>query len=232
VYTLAAVGATSQTVALTQFTVGTPQLNIQVNAYDWPNFGYDLQGNRVNPAETTINTSNVSTLAIKWKSPFPIFNRVTGSPVIVNGIAYVGTIQGFLVAFDITNGNTLWTFAAKGPIYGSPIIQNGIAYFGSVNYPVGGLIGNYAYAVNATDGSLIWENYLDKGAESVDPIVSNGRVFVPSALKEGISGGFSAFDANTGSTLWSFTTTYGIWSTPLMHKWDKAVELQIWSSGV
>lgn len=41
-------------------------------------------------------------------------------------------------------------------------------------------------------------------------------MFVPSALKEGISGGFSAFDANTGSTLWSFTTTYGIWSTPTM----------------
>ena len=91
VYTLAAVGATSNAVALTQFTVGTPQLNTQVNAYDWPNFGYDLQGTRVNPTETTINTGNVSTLAVKWKSPFPVSNRVTGSPMIVNGIAYVGT---------------------------------------------------------------------------------------------------------------------------------------------
>ena len=43
-YTLAAVGATSNAVALTQFTVGTPQLNTHTNAYDWPNFGYDLQG--------------------------------------------------------------------------------------------------------------------------------------------------------------------------------------------
>ncbi len=216
VYTLAAVGVTSQAVALTQFTVGTPQLNTTVNAYDWPNFGYDLQGTRVNPTETAISTSNVSTLAIKWKSPFPIVNRVTGSPVIANGIAYVGTVQGFLVAFDITNGNTLWTFAARGPIYGSPTIQNGIAYFGSVNYPAEGLIGNYFYALNATDGSLIWENYLDKGADWVDPIVSNGVVFVPSALKEAVSGGFSAFDATTGATLWSFATGYGIWSTPTM----------------
>ncbi|MGZ6356508.1 MAG: outer membrane protein assembly factor BamB family protein [Ktedonobacteraceae bacterium] len=216
VYTLAAVGATTNAVALTQFTVGTPQLNTQVNAYDWPNFGYDLQGTRVNPTETTINTGNVSTLAVKWKSPFPVNYRVTGSPIIVNGVAYVGTVQGFLVAFDITNGNTLWTFAARGPIYGSPTVQNGIAYFGSVNYPAGGLIGNYFYAVNASDGSLIWENYLDKGADWVDPIVSNGVVFVPSALKEATSGGFSAFDAYTGATLWSFSTGYGIWSTPTM----------------
>ena len=216
VYTLAAVGATSNAVALTQFTVGTPQLNTQVNAYDWPNFGYDLQGTRVNPTETTINTGNVSTLAVKWKSPFPVSNRVTGSPMIVNGIAYVGTIQGFLVAFDITNGNTLWTFAANGPIYGSPTVQNGIAYFGTVNYPAGGPIGNYMYAVNATDGSLIWENYLDKGADWVEPIVNNGVVFVPSALKEAKSGGLSAFDANTGATIWSITTPYGIWSSPTM----------------
>ncbi|MGZ3609375.1 MAG: outer membrane protein assembly factor BamB family protein [Ktedonobacteraceae bacterium] len=215
-YTLAALGATSHAVALTQFTVGTPQLNTQVNAYDWPDFGHDLQGTRVNPTEKTITTSNVKTLAVKWKSPFPVSYRVTGSPIIVNGIAYVGTVQGFLVAFDITNGNTLWTFAAKAPIYGSPTIANGIAYFGSVNYPAGGLIGNYAYAVNATDGSLIWENYLDNGADWVDPIVSNGRVFVPSALKEAMSGGFSAFDANTGATLWSFATPYGIWSSPTM----------------
>ena len=99
---------------------------------------------------------------------------------------------------------------------GSPTIANGIAYFGSVNYPAGGLIGNYVYAVDAADGSLIWENYLDKGADWVDPIASNGRVYVPSALKEATSGGFSAFDVYTGATLWSFATPYGIWSTPTM----------------
>ena len=216
VYTLAAVGVTSHAVALTQFTVGTPQLNTHTNAYDWPTFGYDLQGTRVNRTEKTINTSNVKTLAVKWKSPFPVKNTVTGSPTIVNGIAYVGTVQGFLVAFDITNGNTLWTFAAKGPIYGSATVVNGIAYFGTVNYPAGGLIGNYFYALNATNGSLIWENYLNNGADWVDPLVSNGRVFVPSALREGMSGGFSAFDATTGATLWSFATGYGIWTTPTM----------------
>ena len=72
------------------------------------------------------------------------------------------------------------------------------------------------YAVNATDGSLIWENYLDKGADWVEPIVNNGVVFVPSALKEATSGGLSAFAANTGATIWSITTPYGIWSSPTM----------------
>ncbi len=121
---------------------------------------------RVNPTETAINSSNISTLAVKWKSPFPVTYRVR--------LAYncerhcvCRHDTGFLIAFDITNGNTLWTFAAKGPIYGSPTVANGIVYFGTVNYPAGWLIGNYVYALNATDGSLIWENYLDKGADWV-----------------------------------------------------------------
>lgn len=214
VYTVAAVGAISQATALTQFTVGTPNLNGQQNASDWTNFGYDLQGTRVNPTETIIGPSNAANLAVKWKSAYPLPGKVTGSPVIANGIAYVGTIQGLLVAFDIASGNILWTFAAKGPVYGSATVQNGIAYFGSVNYPGEGLIGNYAYALNATDGSLIWENYLDYGADWVDPLVSNGRVIFPGALKEAISGGMIAFDAYTGATIWGFSTPYGIWSTP------------------
>jgi len=110
----------------------------------------------------------------------------------------------------------LWTFYARAPIYGSPTVQNGIAYFGSVSYPFGGVVGNYVYALNATDGTLIWDNWLSYGAEWATPLVVNGRVFVPSALKEGVSGGFSAFDANTGATLWGFSTPYGIFAPDTM----------------
>jgi outer membrane protein assembly factor BamB len=212
-YGVTAVGSTSQAQAQAQFTVGTPSLNTTPpGPSDWYTFGYDLQGTRVNTAENTIGTSNVSTLALKWKSATPVPYNVTGSPLVVDGVVYVGTIEGMVIAYDAATGNVLWTFNTRGPVYGSPAVVSGIAYFGSVNYPSEDVIGNFAYAVNATDGSLIWENFLGYGGEWVTPLVVNGRVFFSSAGKEGISGGFSAFDASTGATLWSVSTPYGIWA--------------------
>ena len=211
-YTLAAIGRSSQAVAQAPFTVGNLPTAPVASPSDWSRFGYDLQGTRVNTAETSISPSNVASLAIKWKSPTPVPYNVTGSAIVVNGIVYVGTIEGIVIAYDAASGNILWTFYANGPVYGSPTVANGIAYFGSVNYPSENLVGNFAYAVNATTGSLIWENYLPYGGEWVTPLVVNGAVFFSSAHKEGVSGGFSAFDAFTGATLWSANTTYGIWA--------------------
>jgi outer membrane protein assembly factor BamB len=212
-YTLAAIGNTSNAIAQAQFSVGSLTLNAPPpGPSDWPSFGYDLQSTRVNPAETTISPANVATLSVKWKSPTPVPYNVTGSAITVNGVVYVGTVEGMVIAYDATTGNVLWTFYTRGPVYGSPTVVNGIAYFGSVNYPTENLIGNFAYALNADTGSLIWENYLPNGGEWITPLVANGRVFFTSAGKEGISGGFSAFDAYTGATLWSLSTNYGIWA--------------------
>lgn len=211
-YTVAAIGTTSGAIAQAQFTVGTLTLGGQPGSADWSNFGFDQQNTRVNPNEWVISSANVSTLSIKWKSATPVPYNVVGSAVIANGIVYIGTIEGIVIAYNATNGNVLWTFYARGPIYGSPTIQNGIAYFGSVNYPSEDLIGNFAYALNVTDGSLIWENYLIYGGEWIAPTVVNGVVYYSSAHKEGVSGGYSAFDAYTGATLWSFSTPYGMWA--------------------
>lgn len=214
VYNVAAVGATTKVVTLTKFIVGAPMLTQQQGTHDWVNFGYDLQGTRANSTETVISTSNAATLAVKWKGAFPIPYRITGSPVVSNGIVYVGTVQGTLVAFNASTGSIVWTFNANGPIYGSPTIHNGIAYFGTVDSPGGGVIGNYAYALNATDGSLIWKNYLAYGAAWVTPLVYNGVVYFPSAAREAISGGFNAFNATNGAVVWQFSTPEGIWASP------------------
>jgi outer membrane protein assembly factor BamB len=215
-YTVAAIGATTQTLAQAQFTVGSVPQGPAPAASDWANFGFDLQNTRVNPTETTISPSNVSTLAAKWTTPNPVPSKTVGSPTIANGIVYLATVEGVVTAYNQATGNILWVFYANGPVYGSPTIVNGIAYFASVNYPAEDIIGNYAYALNATTGALIWDNFLPYGGDWVAPLVANGRVFVPEAYKEGISGGFSTFDALTGKLLWSVKTPYGIWASPTL----------------
>ncbi len=154
----------------------------------------------------------------KWKIATPIPYKIVGSPVIANGVLYIGTVEGTVSAYNITTGAVIWTFYAKGPIYGSPTISGGIAYFGSVNYPSEDLIGNFAYALNIIDGSIIWENYLPYGASWGSPAVANGQVYFESAHKEPStygtgSGGAYAFNALTGQTVWKFTELYGIWGS-------------------
>lgn len=207
-----AVGLTTGVTATVQFTVGAPSLSGAPASTDWANWGFDLQNTRVNPTETVIGASDVATLAVKWRSPTPVPYTIVGSPVIANGIVYVGSVEGTVSAYTATTGALLWTFYATGPIYSSPTIVNGIAYFGSVNYPSEDLIGNYAYALNATSGALIWDNYLGYGGEWVPPVVTNGIAYFSQAHKEGSSGGYSAFNASNGAPVWGFATPYGIWS--------------------
>ena len=218
-YTVAAIGATSGSIAQTPFVVGTPSLNTtSPQPSDWASYGYDNQGTHVNPVESIIKPANVSTLAPKWHVATPVPDKIIGSPVIANGVLYIGTVEGTVSAYNITTGSIKWTFYAKGPIYGSPTISGGIAYFGSANYPSEDLIGNYAYALNITDGSLIWDDYLPNGAFWGSPTVANGTVFFESSHKEPTSpvngtgsGGAEAFVAATGAPVWSFASPYGIW---------------------
>ncbi len=215
-YPLAAVGVTSGFTATAQYTVGLAPTGAGPQPGDWANFGYDLQDTRVNPVETTISLANVSTLRQKWAASTLVTPyKILGSPVVANGVVYVGTIQGYVLAYNITNGALLWQFSASAPIYGSPTVANGLLYFGTVKNPSQDTTGNYLYCLNATTGALVWANYLTLGSVWVPPTVYNGVVYVNAALKEATSGGFYAFDALTGATVWSVATPSGNWSVPV-----------------
>jgi len=215
-HTITAVGQTSGVVATATYTVGAAPQGAAPGASDWATFGYDLQNTRVNPTETTIGVGNVATLAPKWAemTPFTPVQKTVASPVVANGVVYLGTTEGQLLAYDLS-GNLLWSFNATAPIYGSPAVGNGIVYFGTVKTPNEAVTGNYIYALNASTGALVWENFLSFGSLWSPPTYYNGVVYAEAAQKEGISGGFYAFDALSGATVWSISMPSGNWSVPV-----------------
>ena len=213
-YTVTATGASSglqgsAAVSVTSIPSGPPPLST-----DWPQFGWDLQQHRVNPNETKIGPANVGQLGLAWQQNTPYPDVVQASPTVANGIVYMGTTHGLVEAYSATSGTLLWSFQANGPIYGSPNVVNGIAYFGTVNEPQQTFVGNYAYALDATTGAVIWENPLPNGGEWTAPLVVNGTVVFPMANREAVSGGEIAYNALTGATIWEFNTPYGIWGEP------------------
>src|ERR1041385_9439681 len=58
---------------------------------NWSQFGFSPQHASLNPFETVLGPSNVGTLTLSWSGPFDFNPICCSSPVVVNGVVYVGT---------------------------------------------------------------------------------------------------------------------------------------------
>ena len=108
---------------------------------DWPQFRMGPEHSGYNAAESTIGVGNVGNLVEKWTSAS--VGVVSSSPAVVNGVAYVGSEDDNLYAFDATGINNcsgtpktcapLWTGGTGGNIFSSPAVSNGMVYVGSTD---------------------------------------------------------------------------------------------------
>jgi uncharacterized repeat protein (TIGR01451 family) len=215
-YTVTASGVTSGNTASATVTVGPTPTGPAPGPDDWPNWGFDLQQHRVNTAETAFSTSNIGTLGPAWQASIPGPDIYQAAPTVANGIVYMGSVHGLLSAYSETTGALLWSYQAPGPVYASPAIANGIAYLGTVNEPQESQVGNYAIALNAQTGAIIWADTLPNGGAWATPLVANGEVIFPMANREGQSGGMIAFNASTGGQLWQDNNHEGVWAPPTL----------------
>jgi outer membrane protein assembly factor BamB len=72
----------------------------------------------------------VSSLIQDWSFANPKLGYVS-SPVVANGMVYVGTVNGTLYALDAVTGVLKWRYTTG--ISSSPAVVNGMVYFSSVN---------------------------------------------------------------------------------------------------
>ena len=109
--------------------------------------------------DTNITTANASKLKKLW-------SLQTGGPIasqaaIVNGVAYVGSWDGYEYAINDTTGAVLWktnlgtTFGGGNcnpqgaGVSSAPTVANGVVYVGGGN--------QYWYALNASTGAVNWK---------------------------------------------------------------------------
>ena len=75
---------------------------------------------------------------LKWK--FHTGGLILSSPAIANGLAYVGSTDGYLYAVDLNSGAMKWKFETKARVVSSPAVAGGLIYFSSYDgwfYAVG-----------------------------------------------------------------------------------------------
>lgn len=168
----------------------------QAPASNWPQF-------RNTPGLTGVAGSALpASLRLQWT--YQANGGVESSAAVVNGVAYVGTLGGQLVALDVASGKPRWTYEATGPDLGigssSPTVANGVVY-------VGDLIG-ILHAVDAATGKRRWT--YKTGAEiKSSPVVSAGLVLIGS-----YDNSLYALNAATGALAWKFTSNGYVHATP------------------
>jgi outer membrane protein assembly factor BamB len=203
-----------------------------------PLFGEDAPMFRGNSRHTGVyEAAGVAKFKkVKWK--FHTGGMVIGSPVVAQGLIYVGSTDGNLYALNAESGRLKWKFEAKSRIPSTPAVSGGTVYFSAYD-------GNF-YAVDAATGKLNWKFQTEgerrfagkhlHGAQPASetmpdpfdsylssPVVSEGAVYFGSG-----DGNIYALNAASGAVNWKFKTGDVVHASPAIA--DGAVFIGSWDS--
>jgi quinohemoprotein ethanol dehydrogenase len=170
-------------------------------------------------ALTEITDDNVDELGVAWMTRLPVSDGIAGTPIVVDGVIYVGAALSIVFAIDATDGDVLWSydpevrksFATRPRLSWAARGNRGIAVGdGSVYVATADC---RLIAIDAKKGQALWEKVTcdpDLGYAITDsPYYGGGKIFVGNAGSESRKknrGYVSAYDAKTGELLWRFYT--------------------------
>ncbi len=101
------------------------------------------------------------------------------NPLVVDGRVFIGNRDGFMYAVGAhgaaRQGELLWKYQTGGPVHLSAAYSHGVVYFASND--------NYAYALRATDGELVWKSQKlpGDGYHSYWPVIYGDKVIFSAA---------------------------------------------------
>ena len=117
-------------------------------------------------------------------------DKIYSSPLVDDGVVYIGSNDHYLYAFDAATGAQRWRYATQGSVTSSPRIADGTVF-------VGGQDGSL-HAVDARTGERRWATDTGGPVHS-SPAVAGGLVVVGSR-----SNLLMAFDVRSGAVTWKF----------------------------
>jgi outer membrane protein assembly factor BamB len=152
---------------------------------DWPTYLYDNTRSASSP-EGILNAGNAPTLGLKWS--LTTGNSVVASAAVVNGVAYVGSWDGFEYALNASSGAIIWKTSlgiTTNPNCSYPVtagVTSGATVVGGVVYVGGG--DSFWYALDANTGAILWKVFT--GDNSVagahynwsSPLIYNGFAYI------------------------------------------------------
>jgi quinohemoprotein ethanol dehydrogenase len=187
-------------------------VNVDATAFaptgkDFPLAGGNLANQRYSGL-TQINRSNIAKLGGAWMihvAGGQAGGTMPGTPVIIDGVMYIGASGGDVVALNAATGEVIWRYKSA---FGNQANRGVAVAEGKVFTGQGG---SRIAALDQKTGALIWATQVaERGGTPGATIYSDGRVFCGiSGGEGGVRGQFGAYDAKTGKELWKFYTVPG-----------------------
>lgn len=179
---------------------------------EWVHLGLDLANTRAVTNETAIGAGNVASLEVDWE--LTGVDGVSGTPIVADGVVYIGDWMGTVRALDAETGDELWAEQLVSRITGAVAIDDERVFAGTFS-------GTNMVALNRESGEVEWEVQLDEHGMSAiygSPVSIDGMVIVGVGGFENFVGGVEEFtfrgslvalDAETGEEVWRHWTTCG-----------------------
>jgi quinoprotein glucose dehydrogenase len=221
---------------------------------DWVAYGRDVFGSRFSPL-ADIDRNNVARLEIAWVyhtgEPLPTAQRrrsLEVTPIVVNGVMFISTPLGKVIALDPVTGKEKWRFDAKvapGTRFGDFANRGVSAWQGRIYLAT---TDARLIALDASTGMVI-TSFGDSGTVDLrrglrnapfefseyevtsPPAVVNGTLVVGSAVADNnrtdaATGEVRGYDARTGRLVWSWDPVpqnpadpqYASWQGPNAHR--------------
>jgi outer membrane protein assembly factor BamB len=145
---------------------------------------------------------NARTGKVRWRRRI---GPSESSPVVANGLVYVGDWRGTVHAFTARRGRTRWTFTTGDDVKGGVAVSGRRLYVGSYD--------GHLYALDARTGRRLWrgsaqERFGGRGNFYATPAAAYGRVYIGNT-----DGKVYSFGATTGKVRWSHHTGSYVYSS-------------------
>jgi outer membrane protein assembly factor BamB len=140
---------------------------------------------------------------VRWRR---LIGPTESSPLVVDGVVYVGDWSGRVSALSARTGATRWTYRAAGQIKSSAAYAGGRIYIGAYDGRV--------YCLDARNGRLAWRassqpRFGRSGTFYSTPALDYDRVYLGST-----DGKVYSFGAETGKLRWSRPTGGYVYASP------------------
>lgn len=197
----------------------SPRRPVLVEAGDEDNWGFGLDNRRAIESGVEISVANVDDLELEWSLAVPGVTEMRSQPVAADGVLFMGTANGNVLAIDQDSGCVLWHFAADSSVRSSLNLQT--TSDGVQTLFFADDLGT-VYAITADEGRLRWKQSLRWFPVSVisgSLAFHDDRLYVPISTFEtalaGLDsypccrshGGVVALDTTVGDILWEYHAT-------------------------
>ena len=226
--------------------------SVHAQTAGWPTYLHDNARSGFNAADTKINRSTVANLKLKWTHTTS--GSISTQAIVVNGIAYWGSWDGYEHATNVNTNALVWArnLGTTTSSNCSPTVV-GVASSATVTTVsiggkntlvdfVGGGTANF-FALDATNGNVIWSTQLGSSPDNFtwsSPAVYKGSVYIGLASFGDcplVQGKLIQLDAATGAIKNTFKvvpdgcTGAGVWGSPTIDATNGTVYFSTGNAG-